>query len=144
MLRYVGLFAPAKSRMSYGRVANLVSEISPAMRAAEVTRHGRAWPAPLDYWRQGFETVLAQAHAGKLSLPLTSHGYLLEIIARMSDRAEAKQETTTEGQRAGHAGVGTAPARAASTITVNEPRQPMPAHIREQLGKMLPIQRKEQ
>lgn len=133
MLRYVGLFAPAKSRMSYGRMAALIGEITPAMRAAQIQRGGRVWPAPLDYWRQGFEAVLSQAHVGGLALPLKSHGYLLEIIARMSSKEEGQRERAVEQQRAGHAGTGSAPSRAAQAVINNTPRQPMPADVRETL-----------
>jgi len=134
MLRYIGLFAPAKSRMAYGRLANLIGEISPAMRAAQITRNGRLWPAPLPYWQAAFETVLNAAHQGSLALPLKSHGYLLEVIARMSSKGEAKAETLREQQRAGHAGVGAPPERAQQAVVSSEPtRAAMPADVRENL-----------
>jgi len=134
MLRYVGLFAPAKSRMAYSRLASLIGEITPAMRAAEIERNGRRWPAPLAYWQSAFETVLNAAHQGGLSLPLKSHGYLLEIIARMSSKSEAKTETKREQQRAGHAGVGSSPERAQAAVVVAEPqRTAMPGEVRANL-----------
>jgi len=130
MLRYVGLFAPAKSRMAYSRLASLIGEITPSMRAAAIDRNGRRWPAPLAYWQQAFETVLSTAHQGGLSLPLKSHGYLLEVIARMSSKDEARAETRREQQRAGYAGVGMSPERAAAP----EPaREAMPMDVRQNL-----------
>jgi len=139
MLRYIGLFAPAKSRMAYSRLAALIAEITPAMRAAQITRGGRTWPAPLAYWQSAFETVLNAAHQGGLSLPLKSHGYLLEIIARMSSKEEARAETKREQQRAGHSGAGVAPERAQQTVVSHEPAQRhtgMPEDIREQLKSL--------
>jgi len=134
MLRYVGLFAPAKSRMAYSRLASLIGEISPAMRAAQIQRNGRTWPAPMPYWQTAFETVLNAAHQGSLALPLKSHGYLLEVIARMSSKSEAKAEALREQQRAGHAGVGAPPERANQTVVLSEPtRAAMPADVRENL-----------
>jgi len=141
MLRYIGLFAPAKSRMAYSRLAALIAEITPAMRSAQITRGGRTWPAPLAYWQAAFEAVLNAAHQGGLSLPLKSHGYLLEIIARMSSKEEARAETKREQQRAGHSGVGVAPERAQQTVVSHEPAQAhkktgMPEDIREQLKSL--------
>jgi len=134
MLRYIGLFAPAKSRMAYGRLASLIGEISPAMRAAQIQRNGRTWPAPMPYWQAAFETVLNAAHQGSLALPLKSHGYLLEVIARMSNKDEARVETLREQQRAGHAGVGLPPERAQQTVVSSEPaRAAMPFEVRENL-----------
>jgi hypothetical protein len=112
MLRYVGLFAPAKSQMSHARVATLVNELAPMIRAAQIERNGRTWVWPIEYWRQGFEHMLAQRDQGRLSLPLKSHGYLLEVLAGLADRAESRTETHTERQRQGHSGLGTPLARA--------------------------------
>jgi hypothetical protein len=42
----------------------------------------------------------------KLTLPLKSHGYLLEIIAGYGNKAEAKAEAQTEARRGGHTPVG--------------------------------------
>jgi len=134
MLRYIGLFAPAKTRMAYSRLASLIGEISPAMRSAQISRNGRTWPAPMPYWQTAFETVLNAAHQGGLSLPLKSHGYLLEVIARMSSKEQAKTETLREQQRAGHAGVGTSPERAQAAVVLSEPaRAIMPVDVRETL-----------
>ncbi|NYT80914.1 hypothetical protein H0A70_05320 [Alcaligenaceae bacterium] len=137
MLRYVGLFAPSKSRMSYSRMATLIEEIAPAMRAAQIERSGRQWPAPLEYWQQGFTLVLSQAHQGALILPLKSHGYLLEVIARMSSKAESQAESVREHQRAGHSGAGLTAERAAQPVITSSAREAMPAHIREQLFNTL-------
>lgn len=112
LLRYIGLFAPAKSQMSHSRIAALVNELAPMIRAAQIERNGRTWVCPIDYWRQGFEQMLAQRDQGRLNLPLKSHGYLLEVLAGMADKAEARTESHTEQQRQGHAGLGTPQARA--------------------------------
>jgi len=103
------------------------------MRAAQISRNGRVWPAPQAYWQSAFQTVLDAAHAGKLTLPLKSHGYLFEVIARMSNRQEAQTEAKREQQRAGHAGAGTPVARAQTPVTVHEPSRGMPADVRQTL-----------
>lgn len=115
LLRYIGLFAPAKSQMSHARIAALVNELAPMIRAARIERNGRTWACPIDYWRQGFDHMLAQRDQGRLTLPLKSHGYLLEVLAGLSDRAESQAETHIERQRQGHAGLGTSEARVSPT-----------------------------
>jgi hypothetical protein len=118
LLRYVGLFAPAKSQMTHARMAALVNELAPMIRAAQIERNGRTWACPIDYWRQGFEHMLAQRDQGRLILPLKSHGYLLEVLAGLADKAESRAETHTERQRQGHAGLGTPEARASPSTPV--------------------------
>ncbi|HZZ04615.1 hypothetical protein [Paraburkholderia sp.] len=112
MLRYIGLFSPAKSQMGHSRMASLLNELAPMIRAARIERNGRTWICPIEYWRQGFEHMLAQRDQGRLNLPLKSHGYLLEVLAGIADKAESRTETHTERQRQGHAGLGTPQARA--------------------------------
>ncbi len=112
LLRYVGLFAPAKSQMSHARVASLVNELAPMIRTAQFERNGRTWACQIDYWRQGFEHMLALRDQQRLNLPLKSHGYLLEVLAGLIDKVEARAESHTERQRQGHAGLGTPEARA--------------------------------
>lgn len=112
LLRYIGLFAPAKSQMSHTRIAALVNELAPMIRSAQIERNGRTWACPIDYWRQGFEQMLSQRDQGRLKLPLKSHGYLLEVLAGFADKAESRAESHTEHQRQGHSGLGTPEARA--------------------------------
>lgn len=121
MLRYVGLFAPAKSQMSHSRVASLVNELAPMIRGAQFQRNGRTWVCSIEYWRQGFEHMLALRDEQRLNLPLKSHGYLLEVLAGLIDRTEARAETQTERQRQGHSGLGTAEARASPAPAIEPP-----------------------
>lgn len=135
LLRYVGLFAPAKSQMSHARVATLINELVPMIRTAQFERNGRTWVCPIEYWRQGFEHMLALRDQQRLNLPLKSHGYLIEVLAGLIDKVEARAETHTERQRQGHAGLGTPEARASPdpaptivppTARTNEERQVTP------------------
>ncbi|MCW5300884.1 hypothetical protein DXT88_22180 [Herbaspirillum lusitanum] len=137
LLRYVGLFAPEKSQLNHRRMAALINELVPSIRAAQVERNGRTWACPIAYWQMGFEQVLAQRDAGQLRLPLKSHGYLFEVLAGMANRAEGAAEKKTESQRAGHAGQGsTAERRETGTVTTGPvvlnaalPKQKMPDHV---------------
>ncbi len=98
LLRYVGLFAPAKSQQSHGRIAALVNELNPLIHAGQFTRSGITHAAPLDYWIDGINATLAAQAAGTLTLPLKSHGYLLEVIASRANASAAKLEQQQEAQ----------------------------------------------
>lgn len=121
MLRYVGLFAPPKSQMSHSRMATLIRELAPLIRAAQFERNGRTWVCPIEYWRQGFEHMLVMRDDGRLNLPLKSHGYLFEVLAGLIDRVEARAESLTERQRQGHSGLGAPNARASPQVEVEPP-----------------------
>jgi hypothetical protein len=122
------LFAPAKQRLRWGRVESLLAELLAMIESGRIERNGRVWPVPLDYWQMAIEAVLANTH---LRRPLKSHGYLLEILAGLADKAEAKAEIRTEQARQGHAGTGGAEQRAERTGKAE-----MPASIRDQLSQI--------
>lgn len=94
LVQYVALFRPAQRQLSFDRVANILGELLPMIEAAKIERNGRTWPAPLDYWKAALEDMLAKRD--KLTLPLKSHGYLLEVISGLANKAEGVQETKAE------------------------------------------------
>lgn len=96
LLRYVGLFAPLKSQMSHSRIAGLINEIEPMVKAGKIERNGITHIAPLDYWIDAINAVLTSRDTGKITLPLKSHGYLLEVIASRASAAAAKIEQKKE------------------------------------------------
>lgn len=96
VLQYISLFAPAKNRMTIERKVRLLLELLPHLESGEIERRGRSWPVSQDCWRAAIDQMLDMRSAGKLQLPLTSHGYLLEILASMADRNEAQQERERE------------------------------------------------
>lgn len=104
LVQYLGLFRPAKRQLSFDRATSLLGELQPMVDAARIERNGRTWAAPQDYWRQALEEMLVKRD--KLTLPLKSHGYLLEIIAGYSNRAEARAEAREEDRKAGRTPVG--------------------------------------
>ena len=97
LVQYVGLFRPAQRQLSMDRLANLLGELLPMIDAGKVERNGRIFSAPLPYWQQALEEMLAKRES--LTLPLKSHGYLMTIIAGFADKAEAKQEAKAEERR---------------------------------------------
>ena len=100
VMRDVALFRPAKNRMGADRMAKLVAQLLPDMQRQAITHRGRDWDMPLEGWRAGFEAMLEKAAADKLTLPLKSHGYLMEIIVGYGNKAEAAKETKREQDRA--------------------------------------------
>jgi hypothetical protein len=92
LVRYLVLFRTSRRQLSWDRVAAILGELLPMIEAGQISRSGRVWPAPQEYWSQAISHMLQQAEAGKLTLPLKSHGYLLEVIAGMGNKAEGKQE----------------------------------------------------
>lgn len=110
-LRYIALFRPEKRGLSIERMVRLINELVPDIERKAITRKGRDWDAGLETWRAAFEIVLAKRDKGTLTLPLTSHGLLYEVMAGLVDRIEAQAERDTERQRREHrpAGADTGP-----------------------------------
>lgn len=81
-IRYIGLFRPAKSQLSWARTAKLLNELLPMIKAQEVIRDGVSSSAPAEAWIHGFNETVNARDQGRLKLPLKSHGYLLEIVSQ--------------------------------------------------------------
>jgi hypothetical protein len=104
VLRYLALFRPEKRQLSLGRVAALLAELNPMILGACITRNGRIYAAPREVWVAAIDSILAGRD--RLTLPLKSHGYLLEVIVGQVGKAEAAAESKREAGRAGHTPVG--------------------------------------
>lgn len=106
-IRYVGLFRPAKSQLSWARTAKLLNELIPMIKAQEVVRDGVSSPAPAEAWLHGFNETVNARDQGRLKLPLKSHGYLLEIVSQwQGSRLPSPQSSPT-----GRVGEGGAPSK---------------------------------
>ena len=81
-VRYIGLFRPAKSQLTFSRTAKLLGELLPDIQAGEISRDGVLYPAPPEAWIYAFNAALDARDTGRLITPLKSHGYLYEIIAK--------------------------------------------------------------
>jgi hypothetical protein len=116
-LRYIALFRPRSRALAWTRAAKLLDELTADICRGRIEWKGRSWPASVDIWRQGLEEILQVAGAGKLQLPLESHGYLRAILAGIADKADAEQEKRTEARRrSGRTDTGSA-ARGITEIT---------------------------
>jgi hypothetical protein len=99
MVRYLSLHRPATRELTMARVATLVGELLPALKSGSIPRKGRDWPVTSTDWVQAIELTMAARDAGKLTLPLTGHGYLFEVLASLADKAERAQEQALEAER---------------------------------------------
>ena len=116
LVRYLALFRPATRELTMARVATLTHELLPSLQAGSIPRKGRDWPVQSDDWVLAIELTLQARDAGKLTLPLTGHGYLFEVLSSIADRAERVQEDALQAKRLARAD---APAiAAAATVTV--------------------------
>ncbi|MBK8163974.1 MAG: hypothetical protein IPK65_12835 [Gammaproteobacteria bacterium] len=79
LVRYLGLFRPAKRQLTMDRVARLLGELLPAIQSGRIERNGITYAAPVENWREAIEQM-------------TNHGYLFEILSGMGERAEAAAE----------------------------------------------------
>ena len=89
LVRYLALFRPAKRRLTWPRVAALLGELLPLIKAERIERDGGVFDAPLAAWASGIEKTLQARDAGTLRTPLKSHGYLFEIVIAETARAGA-------------------------------------------------------
>lgn len=136
VLQYLRLFNPATRRMAHSRLAALVEELLPDMQRGAITRNGREWAAPRPVWEQALARMLETRDAGKLTLPLKSHGYLYEVIAGLADKVEAGAERDTDAQRRSrvHEAGPTAMADVLDKVQSASPEGPSPK-TREALAK---------
>lgn len=79
LIGYLGLFRPAKSSLTFERVATILNELTPMITAQTIKRDGQEFKAPPEAWVYAINQMLANRQT--LKLPMKSHGYLLEIIA---------------------------------------------------------------
>lgn len=111
-IRYIGLFRPHKSQLSWGRTAKLLKELLPQIQTASIERDGTAYAAPIEAWLYALHEVLAAREAGRLKTPLKSHGYLYEILVGW-----ACQPTATGNQAGKQTARAEPPAKSSQTLT---------------------------
>ena len=97
-IRYVGLFRPAKSQLSWARTAKLLNELIPMIKAHTAVRDGVSYPAPAEAWLHGFNETVNARDQGRLKLPLKSHGYLLEIVSQWQGSGLPSPQSSPTGR----------------------------------------------
>lgn len=99
LLRYVTLFTPPKTRLTISKQVKLLLQLLPDLERQAITFKGRDWAVPLQTWAAGIDQMMAARDAGRLDLPMASHGYLYSILAGMADRLEGSAEAQREQER---------------------------------------------
>lgn len=89
VLRYIALFRPGSRALAWDRAERLIAEIAEMVNAAQISRNGQIYPAPVESWKAAFDAILDSRD--RLQLPLKTHGYLLEIIVGQHQKANEKQ-----------------------------------------------------
>ena len=89
VLRYIGLFRPKTRALSWGRAERLIAEIAEMVNAAQITRDGQIYPAPVESWKAALDQMLD--NRDRLILPMDGHGYLLAILVGQHQKATEKQ-----------------------------------------------------
>jgi hypothetical protein len=118
VLSYIALFRPGKRRLGLARMCALVEELLPDIERRAIARKGRDWAAPPELWRAGLQTVLGMRDKGTLTLPLTSHGLLYEVMSSQADKVEGQAEAVREQERRTHRPAGAVQPQAATVAAV--------------------------
>lgn len=121
MLGYLRLHKPARTQLRMAKAAKLAQEIAELVASGEVSRGGLCRPCTAATWVAGIEQMLSTKD--KLRLPLSGHGYLLEVVFGLADKADAVAERTREtdlrqGRRSGPATA--APTRSKLAVKLEE------------------------
>lgn len=93
---YLGLFRPRTRALTPEKMDRLLSELLPMLEGEYVIRDGLRRGCPLALWQQALAEILDARTAGKLTLPIKSHGYVLEIAAGLAEKQGAKAERDRE------------------------------------------------
>ena len=78
-------------------VVDNIQKLLPDLQAQRISRNGQVCDAPLEAWVWAIEQALAARDAGRLTLPLKSHGWLYEVISNW--RPQAGQVVAAGEQR---------------------------------------------
>lgn len=84
---YLALFRPEKTGLRWTRAETILSELAEMVRDG-FTRDRRHCKAPADVWQNALQEVCNR----DLRRPLKNHGYLMEVVAGLSDRHAAVEE----------------------------------------------------
>ena len=97
MMGYLGLFKPAKQRMTPAKLKVALGGLVPMMQQGTFERNGNTYTATREAWVAGMQAVLAQR--ATIVPPLGSHAYLLAVMAGMMDSASDKAIKQADDKR---------------------------------------------
>jgi hypothetical protein len=121
-MSYLRLFKPPKTALRLPRATKLLQELAILVGEGTVCRDERSGvrrPAPASAWVAGIEQMLQQVD--RLTLPLTAHGYLRQVVFGIADAADAAGEKVREKDlREGRRPAGPSPSRQVEDKLTNE------------------------
>jgi hypothetical protein len=94
LFAYLRLHKPAKTALRATRALKLLQEVLDLVGANTVTRDRRTQATTPAMWITAIEQMVNSRE--KLRLPLSGHGYLLEVVAGVADQAAADAERRAE------------------------------------------------
>lgn len=98
-VRYLGLFRHASRAVSWGKLHRLTTELATQIREERVVRDGRTFPAPHAIWAEAMEELVERRGRPGFRLPLSGHGYLLEVVmAKAEPLAEAEAKAVEQAR----------------------------------------------
>lgn len=89
MIRYLSLFRPKTRELTLERLAKLLNELLPDVQSQRITRDGKVYEAPVEAWIWAIDRAVQARDNGSLTCPLTSHGWLYEVISRYRPTADS-------------------------------------------------------
>lgn len=99
-MSYLRLFKPPKTALRMTRATKLLQDVAELVAPGTVCndeRSGVRRPAAPSVWIAGIEQMHAQAD--RLTLPLTSHGHLRQVVFGLADQADAAAERQREADK---------------------------------------------
>lgn len=99
LVRYLTLFRPLQRDLSMARMDTVLTGLLPYIQAGTIPRKGRDWAVSPQDWCTAIDQMMLARDCAKLTLPLSGHGYLFEVLAGLADKQERVQEQATEAQR---------------------------------------------
>lgn len=113
VLAYVGMWRPLKRGHSWDRVERILSELVPLVRGDTIEHRGERIAVNLVDWQAALDELLVERRP-RLDLPLTSHVYLLDIVASAARKRVADAENARASRARGETPLGYSPAHHAS------------------------------
>lgn len=89
VIAYLGLFRPAKRKLTAKRLATLLNTLTPPINTGEVVVDRQRYSVSLDAWSWALEQVAAARDKGSLMLPLDGHNYLFKVVIHYDARKHA-------------------------------------------------------
>jgi hypothetical protein len=128
VVRYLRLHKPVKQKLRMSVVGKLLAELVPDIQRHSIERTGRTWLVNGDSWRAAFQAVFDAHDKGTLNLPLQGNGYLYQVLMKIADRGEARDERQVDADRRGRPNQSGA-STVSQVLDRVEPPAPAPAPV---------------